>query len=79
MKERRGWRREGCGQPAPITRYRRPLAWHAARPREAGPLIDTLDEPLPDAPLSREPSRFVARRRVAPSFLILGAQKPLVR
>lgn len=64
------------GQPAPIMRYHRPLAWYAARLREAGLLIDTLDEPLPDDAVARDPSSFIARQRIVPSFLILGAQKP---
>ena len=66
------------GQPVPITRYHRPLEWYAARLREAGLLIDTLDEPLPDD-MAREPSAFVARQRVVPSFLILGSRKATAR
>jgi SAM-dependent methyltransferase len=62
-------------QPAPIMRYHRPLSWYAARLREVGLLIDTLDEPIGDSVLAREKPRFMQRRHIVPSFLILGAVK----
>lgn len=63
------------GQPAPIARYHRPLGWYAARLREAGLPIDTLDEPLPDEGFAALKPRGHRRQLVAPSFLILGARK----
>lgn len=65
----------GADQPAPIMRYHRPLSWYAARLREVGLLIDTLDEPIGDEVLAREKPRSLPRRRIVPSFLILGAVK----
>jgi len=62
-------------QPAPIMRYHRPLSWYAARLREVGLLIDTLDEPIGDDVLAREKPQSLQRRRIAPSFLVLGAVK----
>jgi SAM-dependent methyltransferase len=62
-------------QPAPIIRYHRPLSWYMGRLREAGLLIDTLDEPLGDAVLAREKPQSQQKRSIAPSFLILGAVK----
>jgi ubiquinone/menaquinone biosynthesis C-methylase UbiE len=66
-------------QPVPITRYHRPLCWYAASLREVGLLIDTLDEPAGDEVLAREKPRSAQLRRVAPSFLILGATKVCAR
>jgi ubiquinone/menaquinone biosynthesis C-methylase UbiE len=62
-------------QPAPIMRYHRPLSWYAARLRDVGLLIDTLDEPVGDEIFAREKQRSLEKRRIAPSFLILGAVK----
>ncbi len=36
-------------QPQPIMRYHRPLSWYMAHLREAGILIDALEEPVGDA------------------------------
>ncbi len=62
-------------QPAPIMRYHHPLSWYAARLREADLLIDTLDEPIGDDVLAREQPQSLQRRRIVPSFLVLGAVK----
>jgi hypothetical protein len=56
-------------------RYHRPLSWYTARLRDAGLLIDTLDEPVGDEIFAREKQRSLEKRRIAPSFLILGAVK----
>lgn len=66
-------------QPAPITRYHRPLGWYAARLREAGLLIDALDEPLPDDAFAVAKPEAYRRQFVAPSFLVLGARKVVGR
>ncbi len=62
-------------QPAPIMRYHRPLEWYARHLRDAGLLIDTLDEPLPDEVFAVARPATYQRQLVAPSFLVLGARK----
>ena len=62
-------------QPEPIMRYHRPLGWYAGRLREAGLLIDALDEPLPDDAFAEAKPEAYRRQLVAPSFLVLGARK----
>jgi ubiquinone/menaquinone biosynthesis C-methylase UbiE len=59
----------------PIMRYHRPLSWYATQLRAGGLLIDTLDEPVGDDVLAQERPRSAPHRRIAPSFLILGAVK----
>jgi hypothetical protein len=56
-------------------RYHRPLGWYAARLREAGLLIDALDEPRPDDAFAAAKPDDFRRQLVAPSFLVLGARK----
>ena len=67
--------RIAAGQPEPIMRYHRPLGWYAARLREAGLLIEALDEPRPDGAFAAAKPEAYRRQLVAPSFLVLGARK----
>lgn len=62
-------------QPVPIMRFHRPLEWYATQLRAAGLLIDTLDEPPPDASLATERPAVYEHERAIPSFLVIGAQK----
>jgi ubiquinone/menaquinone biosynthesis C-methylase UbiE len=62
-------------QERPLMRYHRPLSWYATQMRAGGLLIDTLDEPVGDDALAQERPRSAPHRRIAPSFLILGAVK----
>ncbi len=62
-------------QPLPITRYHRPLGWYVTRLREAGMLVDALEEPVGDADFAREKPQAQQRQRIAPSFMVLGATK----
>ncbi len=62
-------------QPQPIMRYHRPLSWYAAQLREAGMLIDALEEPVGDAVFANQKPRAQRRQQTTPSFLVLGARK----